>query len=95
VKYLSRYSSLIKEDYNKEIQEHLKKARQEIRAALVLLQGKKRRDILFRVACRSTEQGLERALNLLNQVPIVKPIPQPEVATKAKPKRVRERRGER
>ena len=93
IKYLSKNKNNIDKDYDLEIQNHLKKAKKEILAALIIIDKRKRANLLFRVASRTTEVRLRGILSLIENVPLIKPFAiEEEVSIKKDKKAVKEKR---
>ena len=73
-KYLRGLSSKTLTEQDAKIKSHLVRAKKEVLSALQVITDQKRKDVHFRLASRSTEVALAGVLNLLENIPFIRPI---------------------
>lgn len=73
-RYLNKFHQNENTEYDKQIKSHLEKAKREIMSALRVIAERKKMNMAFRLASKSTEMEILGLLSLIDKVRVIKPM---------------------
>lgn len=92
-RYLNKFHKNEETEYDKQIKSHLERAKREILSALRVISEKKKLNMTFRLASKTTEMEILGLLSLIDKVRVIKPMPVEETVNPKEKRLQRKNKG--